>query len=44
MRDRRWWSLDDLRRADEVIFPEGFAELVAPILAGVLPAEPGRLA
>ena len=43
MRDHRWWSLDDLRQADEVIFPEGIAELIAPILAGALPAAPVRL-
>ncbi len=31
-RDHRWWSLADLRTTDAVIFPEGFAELVAAVV------------
>jgi 8-oxo-dGTP pyrophosphatase MutT (NUDIX family) len=43
LRGHRWWSPDDLRRTDELIFPEGIADLLAPILAGTLPTEPLRI-
>lgn len=36
----RWWSLDDLRATPDIVFPEGLAGLLAPILAGDIPAEP----
>jgi 8-oxo-dGTP pyrophosphatase MutT (NUDIX family) len=39
-RDHRWWLLDELRRSDEWIAPPGLAELLAPIVAGDLPARP----
>lgn len=38
--DMQWWSLDSLRESDAVFFPETFAELVEPLLDGVLPPEP----
>ena len=30
----RWWSLDDLRTTDEIVFPENLAELVEQLLRG----------
>jgi 8-oxo-dGTP diphosphatase len=36
----RWWTLDELRRTDETVFPEAMAELLAPILGGDLPSDP----
>ena len=36
----RWWTLDELRSTDEVVFPERFAQHVEPILAGSLPTAP----
>ena len=41
--EHRWWSLPALRATDEVIFPEGLPDLLEPILAGNLPADPVRL-
>jgi 8-oxo-dGTP pyrophosphatase MutT (NUDIX family) len=28
MREHRWWTIDELRATDEVIYPEGLADLV----------------
>lgn len=36
----RWWSLDELRATTEVVFPEGVACLVEPVLAGDVPDAP----
>jgi 8-oxo-dGTP pyrophosphatase MutT (NUDIX family) len=36
----RWWTLDELRRSDELVFPEGFADLVAPVMLGAIPKTP----
>jgi 8-oxo-dGTP diphosphatase len=38
--DARWWTLDELRAADETIYPIGLAELLAEALAGRIAAEP----
>ncbi len=38
--DMRWWSLESLREADAVVFPEPFPELVEPLLNGELPPGP----
>ncbi|MFI4935480.1 MAG: NUDIX hydrolase [Caulobacterales bacterium] len=38
--DLRWWTLDELRLADERVFPEGLAELLPDVLAGVFADEP----
>jgi ADP-ribose pyrophosphatase YjhB (NUDIX family) len=37
--DMRWWTLDAIRASDEVIYPPGLADLLAPLLAGELPQE-----
>lgn len=39
-RGHRWWTLADLRSSPEAIWPEGFADLLAPVLAGDLPGAP----
>jgi len=36
----RWWTLDELRASSETFLPEGFVQLVAPILGGTLPSAP----
>jgi ADP-ribose pyrophosphatase YjhB (NUDIX family) len=40
IRGHRWWSVEELRSAEEPVFPEGLAELLAPIVAGDLPSAP----
>lgn len=32
-RDHRWWSLDDLERTDETVFPEELSEIIRRALA-----------
>lgn len=39
-----WWPLDELRATPDIVYPLGFADLLAPILAGHIPAVPIRLA
>lgn len=39
-RDHHWWTPDEMDRADEVFLPNDLAELVRPLLAGKIPAEP----
>jgi len=39
-RGHRWWTLAELQRSQEVLRPEGLAELLAPILDGHLPDTP----
>lgn len=39
LEEHRWWSLDELRATSEVMFPEGVARHIEPILAGSLRAE-----
>ena len=36
----RWWSLAELQASDEVFAPRRLGALLAPLLAGVLPAAP----
>ena len=31
----RWWSVDDLRRTDETVYPHQLAELLPDVIAGV---------
>lgn len=40
MTAHRWWSLDDLRQTNEVVFPENLAHHLGPILQRELPVEP----
>lgn len=35
-----WWTVDAIHRSNEVFFPEGLAGLLAPIVAGEIPAQP----
>ena len=36
----QWWSTEDLIHSDSVFFPDGLANLVTPIINGVIPTEP----
>jgi 8-oxo-dGTP pyrophosphatase MutT (NUDIX family) len=38
--ESRWWTVDSIRKADEVFFPENLADLLEPVLAGNIPASP----
>jgi hypothetical protein len=38
--EQRWWTLDELQRSTALVFPEGFAKLVGPVMQGRLPAHP----
>lgn len=38
--DMRWWTLGELQRTDDTVFPEGMAALLADVLAGRIAAEP----
>ena len=41
VKDHRWWTLDEIRAAREVVFaPRDLAELLEPLLRGVLPDQP----
>jgi 8-oxo-dGTP pyrophosphatase MutT (NUDIX family) len=35
-----WWSLEELRATSEVVFPDGVADHIEPVLAGRVAAEP----
>jgi len=37
---QRWWPLAEIEASDETFFPEGLAGLLAPLLAGEIPAGP----
>lgn len=39
-RGHRWWTLAELRHAQEVVLPGQLVELLAPVLAGDFPATP----
>jgi 8-oxo-dGTP pyrophosphatase MutT (NUDIX family) len=41
--DVRWWPVDAIRASDETFYPEGLADLLAPIVAGDLPNAPVAL-
>jgi 8-oxo-dGTP pyrophosphatase MutT (NUDIX family) len=43
LRGHRWWSLDEMRSTSDVLFPDGIADLVRPVLSGQLPGEPIRI-
>ena len=36
----RWWTLEELAASDEFFVPRSLASLLAPLLAGEVPAEP----
>lgn len=36
----RWWPLDELQATTDVVFPNGLAGLLIPIIGGTLPDEP----
>lgn len=36
----RWWPVDAIQASAETFYPEGLADLLAPLIAGKLPAEP----
>jgi 8-oxo-dGTP pyrophosphatase MutT (NUDIX family) len=40
----RWWSLDDLRTTEDIVFPWELPRLLELLLAGNVPAEPLELA
>nr|WP_066885429.1 NUDIX domain-containing protein [Carbonactinospora thermoautotrophica] len=40
MGQHRWWTVEELRRTDETVFPEGLADLVAELLRDGPPARP----
>ncbi len=40
IREARWWSLDEIVASTDVFVPRGLRELLPPILAGDIPAEP----
>lgn len=40
LEEHRWWTLEGLLASDDVFVPRRLAELLPPILAGQLPAEP----
>lgn len=37
--ETRWWTLEDLRVTEEVIYPPGLADHLPPLLAGRYPTE-----
>ena len=39
-----WWPLAEIEASDETFYPEGLAGLLAPLLAGEIPAQPIVLA
>ncbi len=41
--EARWWPLAALRASDETFYPEGLPDLIAPLIAGILPPEPVHL-
>lgn len=41
--EMRWWSVAALRASDDLVFPEGLADLLAPLVAGQLPETPVSL-
>jgi hypothetical protein len=37
--ETRWWTIEELRRTTETIYPVGIADLLDPLLSGNYPAE-----
>lgn len=42
-REHRWWSVEELHTTGETIFPEDFAHLLDPLLAGRIPPRPLKI-
>jgi 8-oxo-dGTP pyrophosphatase MutT (NUDIX family) len=42
-REFRWWTLAELRATAEMIWPEGLADLLEPLLEGHVPSRPIRI-
>ncbi len=40
IRESRWWTVPDLRRTKETVYPEGLAGLVARVRDGRIPLHP----
>lgn len=40
IREYRWWTVPDLRRTEETIYPVGLAELIARVRDGRIPRHP----
>jgi 8-oxo-dGTP pyrophosphatase MutT (NUDIX family) len=40
VRGHRWWTVDEIERAQETFAPKRLAALLRPLLAGALPGEP----
>ena len=40
IREHRWWTLTELRTAQETVYPVGLADLVAAVAAGRTPHQP----
>ena len=38
--EHRWWSLAEMRKTSETFIPRGLPDLIAPIIAGDIPAKP----
>lgn len=41
--EARWWPVDAIRESGETFYPEGLAGLLAPLIAGDVPARPVAL-
>lgn len=39
-RGHRWWRVEELRASNEVFYPAGLADLLAPLVAGNAPRQP----
>lgn len=37
--ETRWWTVEDIRASDEVIYPFGLADLLEPLVRGEYPTE-----
>ena len=42
-RRHHWWSLQELRDTHDIVYPADLAELIAPLIDGIVPVEPIRL-
>jgi 8-oxo-dGTP pyrophosphatase MutT (NUDIX family) len=40
IRAHRWWSPEEIQRSTETFLPQGFAQLLEPIVRGELPSRP----
>ena len=39
-REFYWWSVDEMRDTNEILFPPGLPDLMTPLIAGNIPSEP----